>query len=301
MLRIIQNRKIFFVAAGILVGLSLAASLVWGLKPGLDFTGGSLMEIEFSGGRPAADEVAAAARKSAGTEELFVQALGDSGLVLRMPSLDESAHQALLADLKKTFETEEGAKIDEKRFESIGPLIGAELRKKTMYAVVGAILAIVLYITYAFRQISYPVASWKYGVCTIVALAHDVAIPTGVFAVLGRYLDVEVGAWMVTALLTILGFSVHDTIVVFDRIRERLSYRARESFEETVNRSVNETLARSINTSLTVLLVLFAAYFFGGESIKNFVLTLIIGITAGTYSSIFVASPLLIHWEKETN
>lgn len=295
MLPITRHRRLYYAFSILVTGLSLAAWLMWGLKPGIDFTGGSLLEVGFTGARPAVTEAVATAAASTGHQELTAQPLGDDALVLRMPPLDEPAHQKLVADLKTAYE-KDGAAVEERRFESVGPLIGEELRKKTIYAIVGAIIAIVLYITYAFRRVSFPVASWKYGACTVVALAHDVIIPVGVFSVLGHFRGVEVGAWVVTALLTVLGFSVHDTIVVFDRIRENLSRAGRASFEEVVNRSVNETLARSINTSLTTLLVLFAVYFLGGESIRNFVLTMIIGISVGVYSSIFIASPLLVSW-----
>ncbi len=295
MLPITRHRRIYYAFSILVTGLSLAAWMTWGLKPGIDFTGGSLLEVGFSGARPSVEEAVATAAASTGHAELTAQPLGDDALVLRMPPLDEAAHQKLAADLKAAYE-KDGVAVEERRFESIGPLIGEELRKKTIYAIVGAILAIVLYITYAFRRVSFPVASWKYGACTVVALAHDVIIPVGVFSALGHFRGVEVGAWVVTALLTVLGFSVHDTIVVFDRIRENLSHAGRTSFEEVVNNSVNETLARSINTSLTTLLVLFAVYFLGGESIRNFVLTMIIGIAVGVYSSIFIASPLLVSW-----
>jgi preprotein translocase subunit SecF len=295
MLRITHHRRIYYTLSGILTGLSLAAWLVWGLKPGIDFTGGSLLEVEFSQNRPSVEHIVGVAKANVESEELTAQPLGESGMVLRMPPIEEAAHQKLFAGLKSTYE-KDGTVLVEKRFESIGPLIGEELRKKTIYAVVGAILAIMLYITYAFRKVSHPVASWKYGACTVVALAHDVVIPVGVFSVLGHFYGVEVGAWVVTALLTVLGFSVHDTIVVFDRVRENLSHGRRESFEEVVNVSLNETLGRSINTSLTVLFVLFSAYFLGGESIRNFILTMIVGISVGVYSSIFLGSPLLVSW-----
>ncbi|WKZ29204.1 MAG: protein translocase subunit SecF [Patescibacteria group bacterium] len=295
MLRITHHRRTYYLLSGLLTGLALVAWLSWGLKPGIDFTGGSLMEIEFSQGRPEVTQIVEVARASVASEELTVQPLGERGMVLRMPPLAETDHQKLLLGLKESFE-KDGAVLDEKRFESIGPLIGEELRKKTIYAVFGAILAIVLYITYAFRKVSHPVSSWKYGACTVVALAHDVIIPVGVFSALGHFYGIEVGAWVVTALLTVLGFSVHDTIVVFDRIRENLAHARRESFEEIINRSLNETLGRSINTSLTVLFVLFSTYFLGGESIRNFILSMTIGVSVGVYSSIFLASPLLVSW-----
>ncbi len=296
MLRITQHRRVFYVFSGLLMAASLAAWLGWGLKPGIDFTGGSMLELSFSKARPGIEEVLTAVDASIGNRTATAQPLGAAGIVLKMPPLEEKDHQKLLADLRNAYE-KDGQTLQEARFESIGPVIGAELRRKTIYAVVGAIVAIVLYITYAFRKVSHPVASWKYGVCTIMALSHDVVIPVGVFSALGHFRGVEVGAWIVTALLTVLGFSVHDTIVVFDRIRENLSHAHRESFEEIVNRSMNETIGRSINTSLTVLLVLLATYLLGGESIRDFILIMLIGIGAGTYSSIFIASPLLVTWQ----
>ena len=334
MIQIIQKRAYGFVFTGFVLTLAIASISMWGLKLGIDFTGGSLLELEFSGGRPEVNDVGSVASASVGSTDISVQPLGENGLILRMPTLDEEGHQKLIGDLRGAFQTgtvvseegdggvvvetedlsgsgitvdvapasdgsgaDDGVTMTQLRFESVGPVIGAELRRKTVYAVLGAILAVVLYITYVFRKVSRPISAWKYGATTIFALTHDVLVPVGVYAALGHFYDVEVGAWIVTALLTVLGFSVHDTIVVFDRIRENLGKHRRESFEETVNRSVNESIARSINTSVTLLLVLFAAYFLGGESLKHFLMLLIIGVSAGTYSSIFVASPLLVTWE----
>lgn len=187
----------------------------------------------------------------------------------------------------------------ERRFDTIGPTIGQELRTKSLIAIALVILLIVSYIAFAFRSVSQPLASWKYGATTVVALIHDVIIPAGFFAVAGRFLGFEVDTLFVTAVLTILGFSVHDTIVVFDRIRENLKRPSfRGDFEALVNQSVRETLVRSLNTSLTVILALAAVYFFGGVSTKVFSVTLIVGIVVGTYSSIFIASPLLVTWNN---
>jgi len=158
------------------------------------------------------------------------------------------------------------------------------------------LLAIASYVAFAFRRVSYPAKSWQYGLATLVALFHDIIIPLGVFAILGEFYNVEINIPFVAALLTVLGFSVHDTIVVFDRIRENLLKRTAVSFGDVVNQSLNQTLVRSINTVLTTLLVLFAIYFFGGESLKYFSLALIIGIVSGAYSSIFIASPLIFSW-----
>jgi len=189
------------------------------------------------------------------------------------------------------------SQIEELRYDSVGPSIGNELKQKSLYAIVIVLVAIVLYIAWAFRKVSKPVASWKYGLTSIIALFHDVMIVLGIFAILGRFFDVEINAAFIAAILTVLGYSVNDTIVVFDRVRENLP-KSEEDFEGTINTSVNQTLVRSINTSLTTLFVLLSILFFGGSTIRDFVLALSIGVFIGTYSSIFLASPLLVVWEK---
>ncbi len=297
MLRIIQHRSWFFLITAVITAAALGATLLWGLKLGVDFTGGTLQELSFAGGqRPGSQETADVLKQSVGSDDVLVQPLGEDGLSIRMPAIDEEKHQAELKAMRDAFE-KDGRTVTEKRFDSVGPVIGEELRRKTFYALGGAILAIVLYITWVFRKVSYPVASWKFGVCTVAALLHDVIVPVGLLSVLGHFYGLEVGAWVVTALLTVVGFSVHDTIVVFDRIREHLAQNRRDDFEQLVNRSINETMARSINTTLTVLLVLAAAWTFGGLSTRDFIMTMFVGILAGTYSSIFLASPLLVTWQ----
>ena len=188
--------------------------------------------------------------------------------------------------------------IVENRFESVGPVIGGELKEKSIKAIIIVLISIVIYIGWTFRRVSHPVSSWKYGLVALIALFHDIIITMGVFSILGHFYGVEVGMPFVVALLTILGYSVNDTIVVFDRTRENLLHSGWDDFEEVVNRSINETLMRSLNTSLTTLVVLLAIYLFGGATIQYFVLALIIGIIAGTYSSIFIASPLLVSLAK---
>lgn len=250
------------------------------------------MELEFTDSRPLAEEI----RRTLDPFDIggvTLQPTGERGAILRFKHVDESVHQEILKSLTGV------RPLREKRFDSIGPTIGEELKRRAAVALGLAIIAIVAYIAWAFRKVSKPVSSWKYGVAAVIALIHDVTIPTGVFAVLGHFQGVEVDALFITALLTILGFSVHDTIVVFDRTRENLrKLKGPEPYELTVNRSVNETIARSVNTSLTVLLVLFAISLFGGETTKYFAFALILGIIFGTYSSIFVASPLLVIWSQ---
>lgn len=288
---IIGMRKISYTISGILVLSSVAALLIWGLKFGIDFTGGSLLEVEFSGERPDQATIIDALGQ-VDIHGATVQPTGDRGAILRLPDLQESQHQAALQVLRTKGD------LVEKRFDSIGPTIGAELRSKSLTALVIVLLMIVLYISWAFRQVSRPMASWKYGVAAVIALFHDVFIPLGVFAVLGHYYGVEVDTLFVTAILTVLGFSVHDTIVVFDRIRENLRKYGKEDFEQIVDRSIHQTIGRSINTSLTVLVVMMILFLYGGTATKYFSLTLLLGVFFGTYSSIFIASAVLVSWYR---
>jgi len=279
---------------------AIISLLIWGLKPSIDFTGGSLMEIKFNIERPAIDQIQSGL-SDLNLGELRVQPAGARNIILRFKTVDEETHQRILSQLKSKFKDVKNDSIPalvEERFESIGPIIGQELAKKAWMAIVLASLAIILYIAFAFRKVSKPVESWKYGVAAVIALIHDILIVVGLFAILGHFAGFEVDSLFITALLTILGFSVHDTIVVFDRTRENLAKHYSADFEAVVNDSINQTIARSINTSLTILLVLSALYFLGGKTIVNFALVLIVGIIVGTYSSIFVASPLVVTWHN---
>lgn len=291
MINIIERRGWWYIFSGILLTISIASIVLWGLKFGIDFTGGSLMEVEFAKDRPSVEQVTDGVREL-GVNIAQVQPAGDKAMLLRLQDISEETHQKILAKLKIL----SGADINERSFESIGPTIGNELKRSALWAILLALFFIVSYIAWAFRKVSRPVASWKYGVVAIVALVHDLLITIGVFSILGRFAGVEIDTLFVSALLTVLGFSVHDTIVVFDRTRENLFRGVDKDFSATVNRSVNDTIMRSINTSITTLLALSALYFFGGESIRYFTLALLIGIAFGTYSSIFVASPLLVDW-----
>jgi len=294
-LQIIKNRKYYYFVSIALFVISVLSLIAWGLKPGLDFTGGSLMEVAFEKNRP---EISAV-KDSLGSlnlGEIIIQPAGDKDIIVKMRSISEDEHQAVSKKFNETFGQDN--KITEKRFDSIGPVIGKELLQKSLWMVFIASLAIILYIAFAFRKVSKPLASWKYGVSAVVALAHDLVIVMGLFSILGHFRGVEVDSLFITALLTIMGFSVHDTIVVFDRTRENLSKFYTGKFDDVVNDSVNQTLVRSINTSLTVLLVLLTLFFLGGDSTKNFTLALLLGIGIGTYSSIFVASPLIVDWNR---
>jgi preprotein translocase subunit SecF len=295
-LKIIQNKKYFYSFSGSLFLISILCLIAWGLRLGIDFSGGSLMELNFSGPRPESQRLQNELADFK-LEDLRIQPAGEQDVIMRFKTIEENTHQEILAKIKNKFEQPE-QKITEKRFESVGPIIGQELQQKAWIAIFLATLMIILYIAYAFRKVSKPVASWKYGVAAIIALTHDIVIVVGLFSILGHFRGIEVDSLFITALLTILGFSVHDTIVVFDRTRENLARHYSADFEAVVNDSVNQTIVRSINTSVTTLLTLTALFLFGGETIKNFTLALIAGITVGTYSSIFVASPIIVSWHN---
>ena len=294
---VVTHRKYFYIFSGLLVALSFIAMFAHGLNLGIDFKGGSLLEVGYASSTPAMSDVQKTVTHVTGTEP-SVRPIGDNGYLIRTRSLSEPEHQVLLKALSNDAKTP----VDEKRFDSIGPLLGSEAAHKSLISIVLVIIAIICFIAFAFRKVSQPVASWKYGIITIVALLHDVLVPTGVFVVLGHFNPViEIDTLFVTALLVILGFSVHDTIVVFDRVRENLKYSRKASFAETVGTSISQTFVRSINTSLTVVFSLIVLYFLGGAATQNFTLALLIGVVAGTYSSIFIGSPLLVTVEKWQN
>ncbi|MBU1132209.1 protein translocase subunit SecF [Patescibacteria group bacterium] len=294
MLQIIQKKKKYLTISAIAIILSILFLLVWGLKPSIDFTGGSLLEIKFLEERPAVAEVQSVLNEVNLDGGIVIQPAGDQNMLIRFKQIGEDFHQQIMSKLKEKYPE----KIQEERFDAIGAVIGRELKTKAMYSLILGCIAIILYVAWAFRKVSWPVESWKYGILAIVALLHDLVIVLGIFALLGRFAGVEVGLPFVAALLTILGYSVNDTIVIFDRIRENLGRLSKTDFDTVVNRSLNETMSRSINTTLTTIIVLGAVFFFGGSSVKYFALALMIGIFSGAYSSIFIASPLLVVWNK---
>ena len=293
MINIVENRKIFYAISVIFIAISVIVLALWGLQFGIDFKGGSILEINYSV-LPDLNLVSDAL-KPLKLNDLKISLLGSNGAVLRFRETDEATHQNIVKILAAEAEKNK-IQFEERRFSSIGPTIGAELKQKSIKAIIIVLLGISLYIAWAFRKVSQPISSWRYGVVTLIALFHDLIIPIGLFAYLGRFYGVEVGANFIVALLVILGFSVHDTIVVFDRIRENLKRYSQLSFMPLVNQSIRETFVRSLSTSFTVLLTLAALYVFGGESLKYFVLALMVGIFSGTYSSIFIAAPLLVTW-----
>jgi len=303
MLRIIQRRKIFLTISGVMVAASILAIAVWGFNYGLDFTGGSILEVSFSSARPELGAVQSAAA-DLNIEGLMIQPVGEDRMIFRFKAIGDEKYQELKKRIGAaaisaggTGGGEAGEAFEIQRYDSIQPSVGQDLKIRAVYAIFFVLAAIVIYIGWTFRNVSKPVASWKYGIAALIALFHDITIVLGVYAVLGHFFGIEINTPFVAAALTVLGYSVNDTIVVFDRIRENLP-QSEENFEGTVNISVNQTLVRSINTSLTVMLVLLSIIFIGGGTIKDFALVLAIGIFVGTYSSIFIASPALVVWEK---
>ena len=286
-IQFLKYRKIYFLFSGILILASVAALIVFGLRFGIDFVGGSLLEIEYKNIRPSSEEIKTDL-KDLNLGEIVIQPTGEKGVIIRTIATDIETREMVIKRLQ------ERTDLTVMRNDLIGPVIGRELRESTILIALLSILVIVIYITLAFSRVSVPVASWQYSVVSLIALIHDVVITLGVFALLGHFYYVEITIPIIVALLIILGYSINDTVVVFDRIRENLIKKIGETYEETVNFSLNQTLIRSINTSLTTLFPLIAIFFFGGVTLKYFALALIIGITFGVYSSLFLAGPLLV-------
>ncbi|OGD56588.1 protein-export membrane protein SecF [Candidatus Berkelbacteria bacterium RBG_13_40_8] len=289
MLNIIGHRKIWYLISAILIIPGIVALSLWGLNFGIDFKGGTLVEYQFSQS-VSSDEVKNSLN-DLNFSNLTVTLTGTDTILIRMGIIDQEQHSKLQDTIDKVGEN------TEIRFESVGPTVSSDISRKAVIAVIVASIAIILYISFVFRKVPKPASSWRFGVCAVLALIHDLIFVIGLFAILGHFLGYEIDPLFITALLTIMGFSVHDTIVVFDRIRENLRKSPSKKFEENVNNSIIQTLNRSLNTSLTVLIVLAALYFLGGQTLHHFVLALLIGIAIGTYSSIFNASPLLVTWQ----
>ncbi|HFC09734.1 MAG TPA: protein translocase subunit SecF [Chloroflexi bacterium] len=287
---IIGKRYLYFGISLLVIIPGLVALFLWGLPLAIDFTGGSLLEVRFDKATPPTAEVIAL-YKELGIGDATVQTSAENTLVIRSKTMDE----AMMNKLVKTMEERFHAKIEIVQFSTVGPSVGEEVAKRAMGAVALSALAILAYITYAFRGVPHAV---RYGTAAIIAMLHDVSVTIGMEAIFGHFLHWEADAMFLTALLTIIGFSVHDSIVVFDRIRENSRRYRRLPYEKLVNHSIVQTLDRSINTQLTVMLTLFTLALFGGVTTRHFVIILLIGIFSGTYSSIFNASPILIVWEN---
>jgi preprotein translocase subunit SecF len=291
MTNLMRRKWWFFILSLLLIIPGTASLFLYGLKLGIDFTGGTLFEYKFEQKVETGqlkDEVV-----SSGFEVSSITPSEDSFIIKTKP-VDEVKVSQLEDKLESRF-----GKVEQIRVESVGPTIGRETTKNALLALLISTILIVLYIAYSFRKVPKPTSSWRFGITAVLALLHDVLLLVGVFSVLGHYFGVEVDVLFVTALLTVVGFSVHDTIVVFDRIRENLPKHLSKKFQDIADISIAQTLGRSLNTSLTVVFVLLALLLFGGESIRWFTVALLVGIISGTYSSIFNATALLVLWEEK--
>jgi preprotein translocase subunit SecF len=291
MIDIVKRRYLYFAISLLVIIPGMLALLVWGLPLAIDFKGGSLLDISFTKGTTPQPAQVTTLYDENGFKDPIVQTSGTNGLIIRSVDMTDAQRDNLISLMQTKF----GTTITVNRFESVGPSVGQEVTKSATIAVGAAALCIMLYITFAFRGVSHAL---RYGVSAIIAMLHDVAVVVGVEAILAHFLGWEVDSLFLTALLTVIGFSVHDTIVVFDRIRENINTYRKLPYETVVNHSIVQTLVRSINTQLTVMLTLLTLALFGGITIRHFVVTLLVGVFSGTYSSIFNASPILVVWEK---
>lgn len=292
-MNIIGHKNWYFGLSLLIIIPGIIAIFLWGLNLSIDFTGGSRLTLSFN--NTVGTNQIQAVDKALKAEKIKTSNIEKSNklIFVRTSPMDQNQNNKFISNLSKNFKD-----VKQQEFETIGPVIGQETTWNALKAVGIASILIILYITWSFRQVPKPASSFRFGVCAIIALIHDVLVVIGVFAILGHFFAVEIDSLFVTAILTVIGFSVHDTIVVFDRIRENLKKMGGSDFSKTVNDSIIQTIDRSLNTSLTVFLVLIALLLFGGESIRWFVVALLIGIISGTYSSIFNASPLLVLWQE---
>ncbi|PIP23257.1 MAG: protein translocase subunit SecF [Candidatus Nealsonbacteria bacterium CG_4_10_14_0_2_um_filter_38_17] len=286
----LKYTKVYYFLFGLLVIASLVSLFSFGLNFGIDFTGGSILEIDFLEQRPSNQEIQAKLSEF-NLGEFVIQPTGEKGVIIRMREVDEETHQQIIAKIGEL------AKLEEKKFENIGPTVGRELRQKTIQLIVISSIVLLVYIAMAFRKISWPVSGWQCGVVSIVALSFDVLATIGIFSLLGKYSNVQFNIPIVAALLTILGYTINDKVIVLDRVRENILKTHEMNFYNLVNQSLNQILVRSLSTGTCSLLILLAIFFFGGETLKYFSLALIIGIIIGTFSSLFLASPLLVSWK----
>lgn len=291
-MKIVKHRLYWYLVSGLMIAAALGVLMSFGLKQGIDFSGGTMLSVRFDQ-RPSSVD----AEKALGAlnlDTIIIQPAGDTDLNFRFKTIDEETHQKMLETLKATF-----GDIVELQYNAIGPAVGEELRQKAVSSLVIIFLLVLAFIAWSFRRVSAPVQSWKYGAVVLFSAFHDVIIPVGLFALLGKIYNWEIGTPFIAAVLTIMGYSINDTIVVLDRVRENLQ-KTSGTFEEIVERSVNQTIFRSFNTSMTTILALLAVYLFGGDSIKQFALALIVGVATGTYSSIFVMPSILVTWNSLT-
>ncbi len=294
MIDIIGKKWWYLIFSAIIIIPGLISLIIWGIRPAIDFTGGTLLEFQFlkKESKIESSDLRKVLEKEA-LEVGSIQQSGENTFLVRLKSLEKDKSQKLFSDLSETY-----GEVKQVRTETVGPLIGKETTQNALKAIAVASIAIIIYVALAFRHIPKPYSSWRFGICAVLALIHDILVVAGIFSILGHFLKVEVDSLFITALLTVMGFSVHDSIVVFDRIRENLIHLTGKEFPQIVNESIVQTLARSLSTSMTVILTLVALLLFGGESTRWFIAALLIGIISGTYSSIFNAAPLLVIWEE---
>lgn len=302
---VVQHRKLFFWITGVMLAAALGAMLIFGLPLGIDFTGGSLMQVSYQDARPAlADIEKQVSAVHEGT--ISVRTVGTNDISIRARTMTPEEHEAILAaltantpaTLNETLGEPPKAAVAELSYTSVGPALGSQFTNKALWAIFAVMLVIVLYIAFAFRKVSRPVPSWGYGLTVVAMLAIDIIVPAGFFAAYARFTGAEVDSLFVVALLALLGYCVNDVIVIFDRIREHLNKNEkegiREPFEDTIGKSISETMTRSINTAVTVALALIVLIFLGAEATRNFALVMLVGVVAGTFSSICRSAPLLI-------
>lgn len=290
-MNIIGRRYLYILISLVVIIPGLIGLILWGLPLAIDFTGGSLLEVQFaSGAAPEPGQVVSLYDRN-GIPGAQVQSSGADTLIIRSKQIDEEQKNSLVSQMEQNYSSQ----ITINRFDSVGPSIGREVGARAGEAVALAALGILIYITFAFRGVPH---AFRFGAAAIISMIHDILVVLGVEAYFGHFLGWEVDSLFLTALLTVIGFSVHDTIVVFDRIRENSNIYRRVPFETIVNHSIVQTLDRSINTQLTVMFTLFALALFGGVTIRHFVIILLVGVFSGTYSSIFNAAPILVIWEN---
>jgi len=293
MLNIIGKKNLYFLISLLIIIPGIVSLMLYGLRLSIDFTGGSRVSFVFP--KTVSSQTVDTVRKTFVENNIEIATMQPSGntIIVRTTPITEKQNQQIMTGLQKKI-----GNFQQESFETIGPTIGQETTLNAIKAIVVASVLIVIYIAWSFRKVPKPTSSWRFGITAIITLLHDVLVLVGLFSLFGRFLNVEIDSLFITALLTVMGFSVHDTIVVFDRIRENLLKGSSTNFAQVVNDSILQTLNRSLITSLTALLVLFTLLLFGGESTRWFVIALIIGIISGTYSSIFNAAPLLVLWDE---
>jgi preprotein translocase subunit SecF len=291
MIDLIGKRYYYFLISLIIIVPGLISLVLWGLPLAIDFTGGSVLEVQFVSGKAPQPAEAIKMYADLGIPDIQAQSSGVDVLILRSKEIDEQTKTNIVAEMEKRFES----KVTILRFDTVGPLIGAEVTRAAALAVAAAAVLIVLYITFAFRGVPH---AFRFGTAAVIAMLHDALVVIGIESLGGHFLGWQADSLFLTALLTVIGFSVHDTIVVFDRIRENSAIYRRLPFEKVVNHSTIQTLGRSINTQLTVMVCTAALALFGGITIRQFATILLVGIFSGTYSSIFNAAPILVVWEN---